>query len=128
MRNVNVTAVMAALVAFGAVACSSTTMIYSTAPNTKVYLNGEYVGTAPYAMTDTKIVGSTTHVRLEAPGYQPFATVISRNEEFSVGACIGGVLVLVPFLWIMDYKAQHSYELRPLQAPPPPPPSPPPGA
>jgi hypothetical protein len=39
--------------------------------------------------------------------------VITRNEQFSVGACIGGVLVLVPFLWIMEYKPEHSYELTP---------------
>jgi hypothetical protein len=42
---------------------------------------------------------------------------IQRNEQFSVGACIGGVLVLVPFLWIMGYKPDHTYELRPLAGP-----------
>jgi hypothetical protein len=41
---------------------------------------------------------------------------LSRNEEFNVGACIGGVLVLFPFLWIMNYKPEHTYELTPLQS------------
>jgi hypothetical protein len=39
--------------------------------------------------------------------------VISRNEEFDVLACIGGVFVLVPFLWIMKYKPVHQFELQP---------------
>lgn len=94
------------------IACSSTTMIQSNVP-AKVYLNGEPVGQTPYAMTDTKIVGSTTHVRLEAPGYETLNAVITRNEQFSVGACIGGAFLLVPFLWIMEYKPSHNFELQP---------------
>jgi hypothetical protein len=94
-------------------ACSSTTVIQSLPSGARLYLNGEVVGNTPYTLTDTRIVGSVTHVRLEMPGYDPFITVIVRNEEFDVGACIGGVLVLIPFLWIMGYKASHTYELRP---------------
>jgi hypothetical protein len=119
--------------------CASTTMIQSQPPGAKLFLNGEPVGVTPYAMTDTKIVGSTTMVRLEAPGYEPTNGVIARNEEFDVGACIGGVFILFPFLWIMGYKPIHPFELRPLgggapplgYAPPagyaPPPGYPPPG-
>jgi hypothetical protein len=115
--------------------CASTTMIQSQPTGAKVYLNGESVGVTPYAMTDTKIVGTTTTVRLEYPGYEPLNTAISRNEEFDVGACIGGVFLLVPFLWIMHYKPVHTFELHPVgYAPPPgypppgyPPAGPPPG-
>jgi PEGA domain-containing protein len=99
--------------------CASTTIIKTSPPGAKVYLDGEMVGRTPYTMTDTKIVGSTTHVRLELEGYESYTASVSRNEQFSVGACIGGVLVLVPFLWIMDYKPEHSYELTPLKQPPP---------
>src|SRR5690606_24810104 len=53
-----------------ATACTSSTMIQTNVP-ASVYLDGEYVGTTPYTMTDTKIVGSTTTLRLEAPGYEP---------------------------------------------------------
>jgi hypothetical protein len=76
-------------------------------------LDGQAVGVTPFVMTDTKIVGSTTQVRLEYPGYEPLNAVIARNEEFSVAACIGGIFVLVPLLWIMGYKPLHAYELRP---------------
>jgi hypothetical protein len=48
-------------------ACASTTVIRSTHPEAKIYIDGEYKGTGTATHTDQKIVGSTTHVRLEAP-------------------------------------------------------------
>ncbi|SMD43831.1 PEGA domain-containing protein [Aquiflexum balticum DSM 16537] len=93
--------------------CGSTTMIQSKPDNAKVYLNGEYMGTTPYAHRDTKIVGSTTIVTLEKEGYQTFNTSFSRDEELDVGALIGGLFLLVPFLWIMKYKPFRNYEMKP---------------
>jgi hypothetical protein len=94
--------------------CASTTMIQSQPSGARIYLDGQPAGVTPYTMTDTKIVGSTTMVRLEYPGYEPTTGFISRNEEVDVLALIGGLLVLVPFLWIMDYRPVHVFELRPL--------------
>jgi hypothetical protein len=88
-------------------------MIQSNPSGVKVYLNGEPVGTTPYTHRDTKIVGSTTTVKLKKEGYAPLNTSFSRNEEVDVGAIIGGVFVLVPFLWTMKYKPIHIYELTP---------------
>jgi PEGA domain len=99
--------------------CASTTLIQSQPPGARLYLNGEVVGATPYALTDTKIVGSTTTVRLELPGFETTNGAITRNEEFDVGACVGGVFLLVPFLWIMGYKPTHTFEMRPLGAPAP---------
>src|SRR5258708_3605248 len=93
--------------------CASTTVIQSQPSGPRLFLNGEPGGPPPYTMTDTKIVGSATTVRLEYPGFEPLNGAISRNEEFEVGACIGGVLILFPFLWIMGYKPAHTFELRP---------------
>jgi len=93
--------------------CASTTMIQSNPSGAKVYLNGEPVGTTPYTHRDTKIVGSTTTVKLEKDGYDPLNTSFSRDEEVDVGAIIGGIFVLVPFLWTMKYKPTHTYELTP---------------
>jgi hypothetical protein len=94
--------------------CTSTTMIQSTPGGAKLYLNGEPVGTTPYTYSDTKIVGSTTIVKIEMEGYEPLNTTFSRDEEVDVGAIVGGVLVLFPFLWAMKYKPTHTYELVPL--------------
>src|SRR5690606_25314065 len=103
---------LAALILFSS--CASTTMIQSTPDGAKLYLNGDSVGTTPYSHRDTKIVGSTNTVRLEKEGYETLNTSFSRNEEADVGAIIGGILVLIPFLWTMKYKPVHNYEMIPL--------------
>ena len=94
--------------------CASSTMIQSVPTGAKVYLNGEYTGKTPYLHSDTKIVGTVTDLKLEKEGYKPLLTSFSRNEEVDAGAIVGGVLVLIPFLWTMKYKPTHSYELVPL--------------
>ena len=96
--------------------CASTTRFQTVPTDAKIYLNEEFVGTTPHTHTDTKIVGTTTLVRLEKEGYAPLYTTISRNEEADVGAIIGGFLFLAPFLWTMKYKATHTYELMPYNA------------
>ena len=94
--------------------CTSYTMIKSDPDQAKLYLNEELVGTTPYRYSDTKIVGSSTSVRIEKEGYETFDTSFSRNEEVDAGAIVGGIFVLFPFLWTMKYKPVHSYELTPL--------------
>lgn len=94
--------------------CASTTLIQSNPSGAKVYLNGEAVGTTPYSYSDTKIVGSSTSVKLEKEGYEAFNTSFSRSEVADIGAIIGGVFVLAPFLWTMKYKPSRTYELVPL--------------
>jgi hypothetical protein len=106
-------AAIAAATLLTTAACSSSTVIRSNPSGAKVFIDGSMVGTTPYTMEDTKIVGSTTRIRLEYPGYQATDASIKRSEEFDVVACIGGVFLLVPFLWIMGYKADHNYELQP---------------
>jgi hypothetical protein len=91
--------------------CTSSTVIRSNPPGARVFIDGAYVGVTPYEMSDTKIVGSSTSVRLEYPGMAPLNTSIKRSEEFDFLACIGGVFLLVPFLWIMGYKPDHNYDI-----------------
>lgn len=93
--------------------CASTTVISSNPNGAKLTLNGEPVGVTPYSYTDTKIVGSYNTVKLEKDGYTTLNTSFSRNEEVEVGAIIGGLFVLFPFLWTMKYKPTHMYELSP---------------
>jgi len=99
--------VMAGLYFIG---CSSTTTIRSTDSSAKIYVDGELKGTGVVTHSDTKMIGSSTSVRMEKPGCEPMFYSFSRNEEFDAGACAGGVLVLIPFLWIQKYKPEHIYE------------------
>lgn len=103
------------IIALSITACASTTAINSEPSGATLYLNGEKVGTTPYTHSDTKIIGSTNMVVLKKEGYQDFSTAFSRNENANVGAIIGGVFVLVPFLWAMDYKPSYTYELQSLK-------------
>ena len=93
--------------------CASSTMIQSNPTGAKLYLNSSYVGVTPYRHTDTKIVGTTTYVRLEKEGYEPLNTSFSRDEQADAGAIVGGIFLLFPFLWTMKYDPSHIYELAP---------------
>jgi hypothetical protein len=106
-----------AAVTLGAFAgCASSTVLQSQPPGARVVINGAAVGNTPYTITDTKIVGSTTQIRLEYPGYQPLDVTLSRNEELDVAALIFGILLLVPLLWVMKYQPAHVYQLQPAGA------------
>lgn len=94
--------------------CSSSTMIVSNPSNAKLYVDGEMVGQTPYRHTDSKIVGSTTDIRIEKEGYKPLITDITKNEEADIGAIIGGLFVWVPFLWALKYSPSHTFNLQPL--------------
>ncbi len=101
------------IAAFLLPACASTTVINSVPSGAKLYIDGEPVGNTPYTYSDTKIVGSSTPIRLVMEGYDDYNTLLKRNEEANVGAIVGGIFLLFPFLWVMDYKSQHTYELIP---------------
>ncbi len=96
--------------------CVSTTMIKSNPSGAKLYLNGEPVGTTPYTHSDTKIVGTSTDVKLEKEGYETLYTYFTRDEEIDVGAIIGGFFVVIPYLWIMKYKPSRIYDMKPVSA------------
>jgi hypothetical protein len=120
--------IVAIIVVAAVAGCASTTVIQTQPPGARVFLNGAPVGTTPYTMTDTNMSGSTVQVRLEYPGYDPVNTMISRSEALDPMALIGGIFLLVPFLWIMGYAPMHMYQMAPAAGAPPAPPgwSPPP--
>ena len=97
--------------------CASHTTIKTIPPGAKIYIEDEYKGETPYKYEDTKIVGSRTHVKLKKEGYKELNTSFQRSEEFDPGPCIGGVLVTVPFLWVMKYKPERTYELEEITPP-----------
>lgn len=92
------------------IGCSSTTLVRSTDPDAKIYIDSEFRGKGSVSHTDSKMIGSTTSVRMEKEGCEPMYYNFARNEEFDVGACAGGVFLLVPFLWIQKYKPERTYE------------------
>ena len=94
------------------IGCSSTTLITSSDPAAKIYVDGQLMGKGTVSYSDTKIVGSTTQVMLKKDGCENQTSMFSRNEEFDAGACAGGVFFLIPFLWIQKYRPQHNFEFE----------------
>ena len=93
------------------IACAGTTQIKSEPTGADLFVDGEKVGKTPYTYTDTRIVGSVVHLKMKKDGYEDLDVSFTRSEEPDVGAIVGGVFALVPFLWTMKYKPVHSYEM-----------------
>ncbi|HVR03033.1 MAG TPA: PEGA domain-containing protein [Polyangia bacterium] len=93
--------------------CASSTVLQTQPPGARVSINGAVVGNTPYTLTDTKIVGSSTPIHFEYPGYAPLDVTISRSEEVDVLPLIAGIFVLIPLLWVMKYQSTHLYQLQP---------------
>lgn len=106
-----ISTILAFIVLFSS--CASTTLIQSIPSGAELYLDGEIVGNTPYSMTDTKIIGTCTSVRIEKESFNNFYGTICRNEEVDPGAIIGGIFFWFPFLWAMKYKPTHFYKLQP---------------
>ena len=94
--------------------CASSTLITSVPPGAKVTIDGMLKGVTPYQMTDTKIIGTSSNIRLELNGYQPKDVMINRNEKVEPGAVIGGLCFFFPWFWVMGYDPTHNYELTPV--------------
>lgn len=94
---------------FGLSSCASSTLIRTSDPTVKIYVDGEFKGAGEFLHKDAKIWGSETRVRLEKEGCTPATHSFYRNEEWDVGPCIGGI-ILFPLLWAKKYQPEHYYE------------------
>lgn len=93
--------------------CASTTNIKSRPEGAEVFVDNVRIGVTPIQYSDTAIAGSTKALKLKKEGYRPFETVL-RKSEFQPGPCIGGLLVLFPFVWVLGYPETHEFELEQL--------------
>jgi hypothetical protein len=50
-------------------------------------------------------------VTLKKEGYKDFNGTIKR-EQLSVGALIGGIFLLIPLIWILEYPPQYNFEME----------------
>jgi hypothetical protein len=91
-------------------ACSSATLITSSDPEARIYVNDEYIGVGKATYTDKKVAFSNNSITIKKPGCEPNHHSFRRNEKADGGAIIGGILVVIPFLWVTEYKKEHNYE------------------
>jgi hypothetical protein len=102
---------MVANLAFG---CTSKTMLITNPPGAKVYVNEEYYGESPAEYGDRRTVLASNEVRFELDGYQTKVAHFSKDERMNFLVAIAAYALIVPILWVMDYKSEHRYELTPL--------------
>ena len=92
------------------VGCASSTMIRSSDPDARIYVNGEYVGTGKAHYRDRKVSFARNEVTIRKDGCAPAEYAFRRNEDPHLGAIVGGFFLTVPFLWTLEYKDEHAYE------------------
>jgi len=98
------------LAALLASACTSSTVIRSSDPGSRIYVNGEYMGTGEAYYSDEKVAFSRNKVEIRKDGCRTDYHSFRRNEEADLGAIVGGIFLTVPFLWVTEYKPYRSYE------------------
>lgn len=92
--------------------CSSTTVIESSDPESRIYVNGEYLGTGQAVYSDQKVAFSKNRVEIRKDGCAPERHSFRRSEEADPGAIIGGLFLTFPFLWVTEYKPHRAYEFH----------------
>jgi hypothetical protein len=100
------------IIPFFFISCSSTTLIKVNDKNVQIFVDGKYKADGEHIHADTKIVGSTTNILLKKIGCEDLSYQFSRTERFDPGACIGGIFLFVPFLWIQKYKNVHHFNFN----------------
>jgi hypothetical protein len=94
--------------------CASTTLIKSNPPGAKLQVDGQVVGETPQFYTDKAAAGTVKTVTLKKEGYKDFNGLI-RREKLLVPVLIGGIFLIVPFIWILEYPSQYSFEMEHLK-------------
>lgn len=91
--------------------CSSTTIIKSTDVNAQIKVNGKSSSTGTHIHSDRKVAWlGKNRVVISKKGCADQNFVFKRNEELDVGALVFGIFLIVPLVWVMQYKAVHEYE------------------
>lgn len=91
-------------------ACTSTTNIKVSDPDARIYVNGEYIGMGRARYTDRKPAFSRQEVTLRRDGCAPQLHSFRRNERPDIGAIVGAYFLVLPVLWVTQYKDHRDYE------------------
>jgi len=93
-------------------ACSSGTQIRVSDEDTRIYVNGDYVGTGDGYYSDRRFSFTTQHVTLHRDGCVEQSYTMRRNEKPHYGAIISAAAFALPIFWVAKYDGQHDYEFE----------------
>jgi hypothetical protein len=91
--------------------CASTTLIKSNPPGAELQMDGRPLGETPYFYTDKAVAGTTKTVTLKKEGYKEYYGYIKR-EKLCVPVLIGGIFLIVPLVWVLEYPSQYNFEME----------------
>ena len=93
--------------------CASTTTIgvIPRSVEAEIYADGKYIGDAPAVLKDSKISGAGTMITIEAEGYEDYKAYIEKSDHINMGALVGGIFLVVPYIWIMGYEPYYEFYL-----------------
>jgi hypothetical protein len=94
--------------------CASTTYVKSNPPGARLQVDGQFLGETPKFYTDKAVAGTTRSVTLKKEGYKDFNGYLKR-EKLSIPILIGGILLIVPLVWVLEYPSQYNFEMEKLQ-------------
>ena len=101
------------IIATSLISCSSTTLLTSSPPDAEIYINGDYKGFTPYRHRDASISGSQKSIEIYKEGYVDYRTILTKKGRAHGGAIVGGIFLLIPFIWVVQYNIEYEYELTP---------------
>lgn len=91
-------------------ACSSGTSIRVSDPDARIYVNGEYIGTGQGHYSDRRPAFSRQDVTVRKEGCEQESYTLRRNERPDLGAIVSAYYLVLPILWVTQYKQTHAYE------------------
>ncbi|MGD8339531.1 MAG: hypothetical protein PVH89_02045 [Gammaproteobacteria bacterium] len=91
-------------------ACSSGTSIRVSDPDARIYVNGEYIGTGHGYYEDRRPAFSRQDVLVSREGCEQQSYSLRRNERPDLGAIVSAYYLVLPILWVTQYKRVHAYE------------------
>ena len=97
-------------------ACAGETHIKVSDTDARIYVNGEYVGTGHAYYSDHKPAFTKQEITLRKDGCDEQSYTMRRNERPDLGAIVSAYYLVLPILWMTQYKDQHAYEFDCVQA------------
>jgi hypothetical protein len=90
--------------------CATMVRIDSNVPGARVTVNDEFIGNAPAQTSLSDFDFNNYDVVISADGYRAYHGQL--RKEFKVGAFVGGLFLLFPWLWVYGPSPYQTFEIE----------------
>lgn len=103
------TGIVSVLLLISLVGCSTMVTIQSDPSGADVFINNRKMGKTPYVAKLDDFIATNHQITLKKDGFEDFNGVLAK--EAKVGAIIGGIFFLIPFLWCYGPSPYQQFAL-----------------